>query len=319
MPPLLTLADIDDAARVIDGVAHRTPILRSDALDGIAEARVHLKAEHLQKTGSFKVRGATNKITSLTEDERADGIVAVSSGNHAAAVAFTARRLRCDATIVMPADAPELKLAATRGYGATVITYDRATGDRDAIADEHLAEHGGTLVHPFDDPTIMAGQGTVALELHDQADLDVLLVPTSGGGLMAGCAVATASLRPDCHLVGVEPEGAADMLASLAAGSRQRVASPDSIADGLLVPTPGKLTFEINRQLVDEVVTVTDAQIVSAMRILFERTKQVVEPSGAVGVAALLDDHAFAGQRVGVVLTGGNIGPDAFARIVGTA
>jgi len=317
MAELLTLGDIETAAEVIDGVVHRTPVLRSESVDGIVGAEVHLKAEHLQKTGSFKARGATNKITSLTAAERAAGIVAVSSGNHAAAVAFTARRLGCDATIVMPADAPELKLRATRGYGATVITYDRATGDREAIAQQHIAEHGGTLVHPFDDPVVMAGQGTVALELHSQATLDVVLVPMSGGGLMAGCAVATASLRPDCRLVGVEPDGAADSFASLAAGTRQKVDAPHSIADGLLVATPGEITFPINQELVDEVVTVSDAQIARAMCLLFERTKQVVEPSGAVGMAALLDGHDFGGQRVGVVLSGGNVGPEPFARLVG--
>ncbi len=315
MAELLTLDDIEAAAAVIDGVVHRTPVLRSASLDGIVGAEVHLKSEHLQKTGSFKARGATNRITSLSEAEQAAGIVAVSSGNHAAAVAFTARRLGCAATIVMPADAPELKMRATRGYGATVITYDRASGDREAIAQQHIADHGGTLVHPFEDLLIMAGQGTVALEFHDQADLDVLLVPMSGGGLMAGCAVATTGLRPDCHLVGVEPEGAADSFASLAAGTRQRVDAPHSIADGLLVPTPGELTFAINQQLVDQVVTVSDDQIARAMRVLFERTKQVVEPSGAVGVAALLDDHDVAGHRVGVVLSGGNVSPEQFARL----
>jgi threonine dehydratase len=316
MPEDLTLAEIQAAAAVIEGVAHRTPVMRSEFLDGVSGASVHLKAEHLQKTGSFKVRGATNKVISLTDAERAAGIVAVSSGNHAAAVAFTATRLDCHATIVMPADAPDLKMRATRGYGATVITYDRTTGNRDAVAADHMAEHGGTLVHPFDDPVVMAGQGTVALEFHDQADLDVLLVPVSGGGLMAGCAVATASIRPGCHLVGVEPAGAADTFASLAAGTRQRIDAPGSIADGLLVPTPGELTFPINEQLVDEVVTVSDEAITRAMRVLFERTKQVVEPSGAVGVAALLDDRGFAGHRVGVVLSGGNISPARFARLM---
>ena len=321
MPLSIELEDVERAARRLAGVAHRTPVLTSRTLDQRVGARVHLKAECFQRGGAFKFRGAYNKVSSLDEDALRRGVLAYSSGNHAQAVAIAAGLLGTRATIVMPDDAPPAKLDATRGYGADVVPYDRWTEEREEIGARLAEERGLELVAPYDDPLVMAGQGTVALELLEEApELDLIVTPVSGGGLIAGCATAAKALRPGIRVVGVEPEAGDDTQRSLATGERTRIDVPRTIADGLQVTQPGELTFEINKRLVDEVVTVSDDEIVEAMVFLFDRLKLVVEPSGAVGVAALMSGKLDARDRsVGVVLSGGNVGATCFAELVATA
>jgi threonine dehydratase len=316
---MIELADVEAAARRLDGVAHRTPVVTSRTLDERVGARVHIKAECFQRGGAFKFRGAYNKICSLDEDALARGVVAYSSGNHAQAVALAAKLLGSRATIVMPEDAPAAKLEATRGYGAEVVTYDRWTESREEIGAALAAERGLELVPPYDDPLVMAGQGTAALELlADVSGIDVLLSPVSGGGLIAGCSTVAKALRPAARVIGVEPETGNDTQQSLATGERVRIGVPRTIADGLQAPEPGALTFEVNRARVDDVVTVTDAEIVDAMAFLFDRLKLVAEPSGAIGVAALLSGKVDARDKaVGVILSGGNVGATRFAELIG--
>jgi threo-3-hydroxy-L-aspartate ammonia-lyase len=315
--PLIELADVEAAAERLRGVAHRTPTLTSRTLDGLVGGSVFVKPECFQRGGAFKFRGAYNKIASLDADERAQGVLAYSSGNHAQAVAIAAALLGSRATIVMPEDAPPAKVDATRGYGAEIITYDRWTEDREALGARLADERGVVLVRPYDDVLVMAGQGTAVLELLEDADdLDVVVTPVGGGGLIAGSATVAKALRPGVRVVGVEPEAGDDTARSLAAGERLRGGVPRTIADGLQAAEPGALTFEVNRQLVDDVVTVSDAEIVDAMTFLFDRMKLVVEPSGAVGVAALLNGRVR-GDRIGVVISGGNVGAARFAELVG--
>jgi threo-3-hydroxy-L-aspartate ammonia-lyase len=316
--PVIELEDVERAAQRLAGVAHRTPVLTSRTLDERTGAHVHLKAECFQRGGAFKFRGAYNKVSSLDEDALRRGVIAYSSGNHAQAVAIAAGLLGTSATIVMPRDAPTAKLEATRGYGAEVVPYDRWTESREEIGARLAAECGLELVRPYDDPLVMAGQGTAALELLvDAPELDLLLVPVSGGGLIAGCATAAKARRPQIRMVGVEPQAGDDTRRSLEAGERIRIDVPRTIADGLQAPEPGELTFEVNRRLVDEVVTVTDDEIVEAMVFLFDRLKLVAEPSGATGVAALLSGKLDArGGQVGVVISGGNVGAARFAELV---
>jgi threo-3-hydroxy-L-aspartate ammonia-lyase len=316
---VIELDDVQAAAQRLRGVANPTPVLTSRTLDGAVGASVHVKAECFQRGGAFKFRGAYNKISSLPPEELAHGVLAYSSGNHAQAVAIAARLLGANATIVMPADAPPAKVDATRNYGAEIVTYDRWTESREEIGARLAAERGSALVRPYDDPLVMAGQGTTALELFEAApELDVLVVPVSGGGLMAGCATVAKSLRPEIRVVGVEPEAGDDTRRSLAAGKRVRIDVPRTIADGLQASEPGELTFEVNRLRVDEIVTVGDAEIVDAMGFLFDRMKLVTEPSGAIGIAALLAGRLdVRGERVGVVLSGGNVGVARFAELLG--
>jgi threonine dehydratase len=315
---VIGLDDVHAAARRLEGVAHRTPVLSSRTLDERVGARVLLKAEPLQRTGSFKFRGAYNKVSSLSDEERERGVVAFSSGNHAQAVALAARLLATRATIVMPSDAPAIKLDATRGYGAEVVTYDRYMEDREAIGARLAEERGLTLVRPFDDPVVMAGQGTAALELiEDAGDVDLFLAPVGGGGLIAGCATAVKATRPGARVIGVEPEAGDDYRRSLEAGERVQIPVPDTIADALQIARPGELTFEVNSRLLDGVVTVTDAELIEAMRFLFERLKLVAEPGGAAAVAALLAGRVEPGDAVGVVVSGGNVGADRFAELIG--
>jgi threo-3-hydroxy-L-aspartate ammonia-lyase len=314
---MIELADVQAAANRLDGVAHRTPVFTSRTLDALAGASVHVKAECFQRGGAFKFRGAFNKISSLAEDVRARGILAYSSGNHAQAVAIAAALLGSRATILMPEDAPVAKTEATRGYGAEIVSYDRWTESREEIGARLADERGLELVKPYDDPLVMAGQGTVALELLAEApDLDVLIAPVGGGGLIAGCSTVAKSLLPGIRVVGVEPEAGDDTARSLAAGKRVRIDVPRTIADGLQAVEPGELTFAVNRERVDEVVSVSDAEIVDAMTFLFDRMKLVVEPSGAVGVAALLAGRVL-GERIGVVVSGGNVGAARFAALLG--
>jgi len=310
--------DVRAAAARIAGVVHRTPVLTSRTLDDRTAATVLLKAENLQRGGAFKLRGAYNKIASLPEEVRARGVVAFSSGNHAQAVAIAAARLGTSAVVAMPTDAAPAKLAAVRDYGAEVVFYDRERDDREAIGARIADERGLALIRPFDDPVVMAGQGTAALELiEDAGPLDVLLVPIGGGGLIAGCATAAKAMLPEIRVVGVEPVDGDDTKRSLAAGERVRIPLPATIADGLSPPTPGERTFAVNRERVDDVVLVRDEEIVDAMVFLFDRVKTVVEPSGAAPVAALLAGAIdVRGLRVGAVLSGGNVGWERFCRLV---
>jgi threonine dehydratase len=307
--PLIELADVEAAAERIAGVAHRTPVITSRTLGSHA----FLKAENLQRSGSFKFRGAYNKLSTLPEGH---DVIAFSSGNHAQAVALAAQLRGVRATIVMPEDAPQAKLEATRGYGAEVVTYDRWRENREEIGARLAHERGLELVKPYDDPQIMAGQGTTALELlADVPDLDVLVTPVSGGGLIAGCATVAKTLRPRIRVIGVEPAAGDDHARSRAAGERVRVDIPRTIADGLGAPEPGELTWQVTSELVDEFVSVEDAELVDAMTFLFDRLKLVVEPSGAAGVAALLGGKLPEG-RVGIVLSGGNVGAARFAELI---
>jgi threonine dehydratase len=311
-----TLDDVRAAATRIAGVAHRTPVLRSRTLDGLAGAEVFLKAENLQRIGAFKFRGAYNAVSRLSPERLARGIAAYSSGNHAQAVALAARELGSSAVILMPADTPASKRAAVAGYGAEIQTYDRYTGDRVALGEALAEARGLTLIPPYEHPDVIAGQGTAALELLDEVDgLDVVVAPVGGGGLIAGTATAAKGLRPDIRIVGVEPVDGDDTRRSLAAGERVRIPVPRTIADGQAADIPGELTFSVNRRLVDEIVLVTDDQIRDAMRFAFDRLKIVLEPSGATGLAAVLTGQL--GGRVGVILSGGNIDTARFAEVLG--
>jgi threo-3-hydroxy-L-aspartate ammonia-lyase len=316
---LIGLDDVRAAAGRLAGVAHRTPALTSRTLDERTGARVHVKAECFQRGGAFKFRGAYNKISTLAPAELERGVLAFSSGNHGQAVALASRLIGTSATILMPEDAPAAKVEATRGYGAEIVTYDRWTEDREAIGASLAAERGLVLVKPYDDLLVMAGQGTATLELLEQAPaLEIVVAPVGGGGLIAGSAAVAKALLPAVQVVGVEPEAGDDHVRSLAAGDRVRIEVPRTIADGLGSVEPGELTFEVNRRLVDEVVTVSDDEIVAAMVFLFDRLKLVVEPSGAVGIAALLSGSIDArGREVGVVISGGNVGAARFAELVG--
>ncbi|MGC0327968.1 threonine dehydratase [Streptomyces sp. SAI-170] len=322
--PPVTLDDVRDAAARLDGVAHRTPVLRSRTLDDLTGWEVHLKCENFQRVGAFKFRGAFNAASRLTPEQRARGIAAYSSGNHAQAVALAARELGTTAVIVMPEDAPRSKREATEGYGAEIVTYDRYTGDRVAIAEALAVERGLTLIPPYEHPHIIAGQGTAALELLEETgELDTLVVPVGGGGLIAGSATAAKGLYPGTRVVGVEPEAGDDTKRSLEAGRRVSIPVPRTIADGQALHTPGELTFSVNRRLVDEIVLVTDDEIRAAMRFAFERLKIVLEPSGATPLAALLTGRTgsasgragSASRRTGLILSGGNIDADRFARV----
>jgi threonine dehydratase len=320
-PLPITLDDVRDAAARLKGVAHRTPVLRSRTLDRIVGAEVLLKCENFQRVGAFKFRGAYNAASRLAPDQLARGIAAYSSGNHAQAVALAARELGTTAVIVMPADAPRSKRAATAGYGAEIVTYDRYAGDRVAIGEALAAERGLALIPPYEHPHVMAGQGTAALELLEEAgELDALLAPVGGGGLIAGSATALKGLRPGIRVVGVEPEAGDDTKRSLEAGRRVEIPVPRTIADGQALHTPGELTFSVNRRLVDGIVLVSDDEIRAAMRFAFERLKIVVEPSGATPLAALLAGRVDGlPRRVGVIVSGGNIDAARFAELCGGA
>jgi threonine dehydratase len=317
MSHAITFADVLDAREQLRGVAHQTPVVTSRTLDALTGRSVFLKCEQLQRGGAFKFRGAYNMISRLSDDTRARGVVAFSSGNHAQGVALAAGLLGAPAVICMPSDAPAVKVAATRGYGAEVLVYDRMRDDREALARRVAEERGLTLVPPYDHPQIMAGQGTWALELLDAVpDLDTLVVPIGGGGLIAGSAVAAHGRNRNLRVLGVEPEDADDTRRSLAAGKRVAIPPPATIADGLRVTQPGVLTFPLVQAHVADVLTVSDAAILEALRFALLRLKLVLEPSGAVGLAAVLSgtlpDDA---RRVGVVLCGGNIDPLLLARM----
>lgn len=314
----IDLDDVRRAAQRIAGVPHRTPLLHSRTLDELTGMRLALKAECFQRAGAFKIRGAYHRVSTLPAEALAAGVCASSSGNHAQALALAARLCGTRATILMPRDAPASKRAATEGYGAEVIEFDRYSEDREQLTAALAAERGLTVVHPYNDPFVMAGAGTTGLELmEDAGDLDAVVVPAGGGGLLSGCATAVKGLSPGARVVGVEPAASDDIQRSLAAGERVRVEVGRTIADGQQLATPGGLTFEVIRERVDEVVTVSDEEIVAAMRMLFERLKVVVEPSGASGLAAVLAGRGGRpDERVGVVLSGGNVDAARFAALI---
>ena len=316
---MIPLDEIRAAARRISTEAVRTPIVRSDELDILVGATLFAKDESRQRAGSFKFRGAFNRLSTIPLGERSLGVVAVSSGNHGAAVACAAQILGIDATVHVPTDVAPAKRALIEQFGARIVTFDRSTPDREAGAREQVAGTGATFVHPFEDPLVMRGQGTAALELHEQVGpLDMLLVPMSGGGLMAGCASAIRQLDPRCELIGVEPANADDTRQSFAAGAIVRIPQPATIADGLAVTAPGATTFAINRELVADVVAVTEHQIVEAMRFAEGHFDLRLEPSGAVGLAAVLaDPDRFVGRRVGIILSGGNVDDQRFDALTG--
>ncbi len=319
----VSFADVQAAATRLQGVAHWTPVVTASTLDARLEARLFLKCENQQRMGAFKFRGAYNALALLDPALRARGVMAYSSGNHAQAVALAARLFGTHATVVMPNDAPSAKRRATEGYGARVVSYDPATESREDLAQELLRAAGPgrepALVPPFDHPHVLAGQGTAALELLVAAGpLDVLLVPCGGGGLLGGSALACSGLAPRCRVVGVEPEAGDDATRSFKSGTLQSVAHPRTIADGARTPSMSPLTFAVARGYVADMVTVSDAEIVTAMRLLWERLKLVVEPTGALGLAAALAGKvAVAGRRVGVILSGGNVDLAAALALMG--
>jgi threonine dehydratase len=330
LAPMTELAigfdDVAAAAARIAGVAHRTPVLRSRTADAISGASLFFKAEHLQRMGAFKFRGAYNAVARLGPEQRRAGVIAFSSGNHAQAVALAARLLAMPSVIVMPHDAPASKLAATRGYqqgqpGSEVVIYDRYREDRAAIGSRLAAERGMTLIPPFDHPDVMAGQGTAALELiQEVGPLDALLVCVGGGGLISGCAVAARHELPAIRVIGVEPEAGNDTQRSLARGEIVTIDVPQTIADGAQTQSSGKLTFPVIQALVERIVTVSDAQLVRTMRFFAERMKQVVEPTGCLAAAALLEGVVdLRGARVGVIVSGGNVDLARYARFLADA
>lgn len=305
------------ASERLRGHAHRTPIHHSRTLDALAGAEVLLKCENFQRGGAFKFRGAFNALSLLSDEQRARGVITYSSGNHAQAIALAGRLLGVQTTVVMPDNAPAIKRAATEGYGARVVPYDPATGDRKQIAEALAAEHGYTIIPPYDDPNIVAGQGTAALELiQDAGALDWLLVPCGGGGLLSGSAIAAKGVAPGCRVVGIEPEVADDATRSFHTRTLHTVHNPPTIADGTRTPSLGAVTFPLVLEYVDDMRTVSEDAIIEAVRFLFYRTKLVVEPSGALGVAALLSGAVPASGRVGVILSGGNIDGPTMARIL---
>lgn len=308
-------ADVRAAAERIRPLARRTPVFTSSGFDAEAGIRVFFKCENLQKGGAFKIRGAANLILSLPKEALSRGVVAYSSGNHAQAVAIAAQHVGAPATIVMPEDAPRSKLEATQSRGARILTYNRFKESREQIAEQIQREGGAALVPPFDHPMIMAGQGTAALELIEETGpLDALITPVGGGGLLSGCVTIAKDINPPIRMFGAEPEGANDTFLSLRAGERVAI-QPDTIADGLRAPKPGALTFPIVRQFVERIVLVSDDQIRSTVKFLLSRLKILVEPSGAVGAAAVLFHKLPPGiQNVGVVLSGGNVDYEDLAR-----
>jgi threonine dehydratase len=314
----ITFADIVAAAERLEGVAQRTPVFSSRSLNELSGRELFFKCENLQRSGSFKFRGAYNRLSRLSAAERARGVVAFSSGNHAQGVALAARLLGMPALIVMPSDAPPVKIAATRQYGAEIVFYDRRTDDREALARQIAAERAAVVVPSFNDPFVMAGQGTLALELLAEVpDLDALVIPVGGGGLISGCAVAAKNVRPPIAVYGVEAEGADDVYQSLRAGRIVTIPPPPTIADGIRLQAPGSLTFPVIQRYVDAIALVSDAEIVAALRLVLTRMKLVIEPTAAVGVAAVLQGRIPPeARRVGVVLCGGNVEPALLAQLL---
>ena len=321
-PLAITYDDVLAAAERLRGVAHRTPVLHGRSFDAEAGSETWFKCEQFQRGGAFKFRGAYNRIASLAPDVRARGVIAFSSGNHAQAVALCAQHFGIPAVICMPTDAPEVKVAATRGYGAEIVRYDRFTQDREALARGLAEERGLTLVPPYNDPLIIAGQGTAALELLEElaaqgVELDAVAAPVGGGGLISGTSVAAHGMRPQIHVIGVETEAANHAYLSLLRGERVSIPPPETLADGIRTAQLGTLTWPIVRETVDEVMLVSEAEVRATMRFLLLRLKLVVEPTGAVAAAAALSGKLRRyGPRAGVILCGGNVAPDVLAAVL---
>ncbi len=315
---LLTYSDVEQAAARIKGAAHRTPVLSSTTANTRTGGTLFFKCENYQRMGAFKFRGAFNAIARFTEAQRAAGVLTFSSGNHAQAIALSARLAGIRATIIMPQDAPALKVQATKEYGGEVLFYDRYTENREEIASRLAVERGMTLIPPYDHPDVICGQGTAAQELFEEVGpLDILLVPLGGGGLLAGCALAASGLSPDCKVIGVEPEAGNDGQQSLRRGEIVHIRVPKTIADGAMVTHVGEHNFEVIRRRVDDIVTVSDAQLVETMKFFAERMKMVVEPTGCLGAgAALCGVYPVTGKRVGVLISGGNVDLPRFAELV---
>jgi len=316
---MVNFDDVQSAAERLYRIAHRTPIATSHTLNKILGAEVYGKCENLQRAGAFKFRGAYNAVSQLSEAQRKRGVVSFSSGNHAQALALVGKLLHTPTVIVMPHDAPAIKLAATRGYGAEVVVYDRVEQKREAIAKQLAEERGSTLIPPFEHPHIIAGQGTAALELlTDVTDLEVLIVPIGGGGLISGCSIAAHALRPGLRVIGIEPDTANDTFLSLQNGAITPTPQSHSSMDGLLPTAPGELTFSIMREHLEAVALVTDDEAAEAVRFLLLRMKLLVEPSGAAPIAALLANKIpnAQGKKIGLVLSGGNVDPGKLAEIL---
>lgn len=310
MSQTITIDDVRDAATRLEGIVNRTPVFHSRTLDDLAGCEVYLKAESFQRTGAFKFRGAYNAISRL-DRESTNGVVAYSSGNHAQGVSLAARLLGFPAVILMHSDAPEIKLAATRGYGAEVIAVDRTREDGETMQYEVAEERGMTVVHAYDDPRIMAGQGTAALELLDEVpDLDALVMPVGGGGLISGCTIAAKGVNPEIRIFGVETHGADDTRLSFRKGERVEIPPPTTIADGIRLTTPGRLTFPVVQEHAEDIVLVSDEEVLDALRFVLTRMKLVIEPTGAVPVSAVIQRRIPEDcQRVGVIISGGNLDP----------
>jgi len=312
----INYADVAAAHARLQGVAHRTPVHTSQTANSLTGAQLFFKCENFQRMGAFKFRGAYNALAQFTPEQRKSGVCAFSSGNHAQGLALSAQLLGIPAAIVMPLDSPAVKMTATRGYGAEVITYDRYTQDREAIGRQLAQERGMTLIPPYDHAHVMAGQGTAAIELfEDTGPLDLLLVCLGGGGLLSGCAVVAQQLSPDCRVIGVEPEAGNDVQQSKQLGRMVKIDTPRTIADGAQTQQVGQLTFPVIQTLVDDIVTVSDAQLVEAMRFAAARMKMVIEPTGALAMAAAMRGGVdVRGKRVGVLISGGNIDIAQFAK-----
>jgi len=317
----ISYADVVAAHARLAGVAHRTPVLTSSTANALTGAQLFFKCENLQRIGAFKIRGAYNAIAQFTPAQRDGGVITFSSGNHAQGIALAARLLGVKATIVMPTDAPAMKLAATRGYGADIVAYDRYRDDGDAIVRGLAAERGMTFIPPFDHPHVMAGQGTLAKELiEDVGELDLLVTPVGGGGLLSGCATAARHLSPRCAIFGVEPEAGNDAQRSLAQGEIVRIATPQTIADAAQSRSLGQHTFPVLQQLIDGIVTASDAELIDAMRFFATRMKIIAEPTGCLGAAAVLNAKLdVRGKRVGIVISGGNVDLARFAALTQAA
>jgi threonine dehydratase len=314
-----TFDDIKAAQQRLNGVAHITPVLSSRTLNKKLGAAIFFKCENFQRMGAFKFRGAFNCISQLSDAEKAKGVVAFSSGNHAQAVALVGKMFAIKTTIIMPNNAPATKLAATKEYGANIVQYDPRTESREAIASEYAENQGCALIPPFDHPEIIAGQGTAALELlQETGELDSLLVPCGGGGLLSGSAIATKGLAPDCQVIGIEPELGDDATQSYYSKTLTRIDIPDTIADGTRTQSLGDITFPLILEHVDAMKTVSEEAIIEAVKFLFNRMKLVVEPSGALGLAALLSGAVKPQGRIGIVISGGNIDADTMIRVLKT-
>lgn len=314
---LPTYADVEAAAARIDGIAHRTPVQTSRTLNELVGGEVFVKCENFQRMGAFKFRGAFNALSKFSAEQRKAGVVAFSSGNHAQGIALSAKILGMPATIVMPHDAPAAKVAATKGYGANVVVYDRYSEDREAIGKRLADEQGLTLIPPYDHPDVLAGQGTAAKELFEEVGaLDALFVPLGGGGLLSGTALSTRALAPKCVLYGVEPEAGNDGQQSLRSGAIVHIDTPATIADGAQTQHLGNYTFGIIKRDVDDILTASDAELVNAMKFFAARMKMIVEPTGCLGLAAALGaKDSLKGKRIGIILSGGNIDLERFCAL----